>query len=83
MNAALKTEEELALRRFGVCFNGEEDGGASEDVSGRRRFAAGVAGVWVCGPLEKKDMRLFCLRFSLDWGGLMLEEDMALSPRGG
>lgn len=32
-SAALMTEEELALRNVGVCFSGEEDGGASEDVS--------------------------------------------------
>lgn len=81
VSAALMTEEELALRKFGVCFNGEEDGGASEDVPWRRRFAAGVAGVCVCGPLEKKDMRLFCLRFSLDSDGLRLDEDMAASAR--
>ena len=82
MNVALMTEEELALRGFGVCFNGEEDGGASEDVSWRRRFT-GVCG---CGPLEKKDMRLFCLRFSLDCDGFNLDEDMAAAvcqSRGG
>lgn len=33
MNVALMTEDVLALRGFGVWFNGEEDGGASEDVS--------------------------------------------------
>lgn len=32
-NAVLMTEEELALREFGVCFNGGEDGGASEEMS--------------------------------------------------
>ena len=47
MNVALMMEEELALRVFGVWFKGEEDWGASEDVSWRRRFTAGVAGV--CG----------------------------------
>ena len=81
MNVALMMEEELALRGFGVSFKGEEDGGASEDVSWRRRFTAGVAGVCGCGPLEKKDIRLFCLRFSLDCDGLSLDEDMAASVR--
>ena len=81
MSAALVMEEELALRGFGVRFNGEEDGGASEDVSWRRRFTAGVAGVCGCGPLEKKDMRLFCLRFSLDCDGFSLDEDMAATVR--
>ena len=33
VNVALMTEEVLALRGFGVRFNGEEDGGPSEDVS--------------------------------------------------
>jgi hypothetical protein len=28
-------------------------------------------------------MRLFCLRFSLDWDGLRLDEDMAASVRPG
>ena len=79
MKVALMMEEELALRGLGVCFNGEEEGGASEDVSWRRRFTAGVAGVCVCGPLEKKDMRLFCLRLSLDCVGFRLDEDMAAS----
>lgn len=81
VNVALMMEEELALRGFGVSFSGEEDGGASEDVSWRRRFTAGVAGVCGCGPLEKKDMRLFCLRFSFDWDGFSLDEDMAASAR--
>jgi hypothetical protein len=83
VNVALMTEEELALRWLGVCLNGEEDGGASEEVSLRRRFTAGVAGVCGCGPLEKKDMRLFCLRFSLDCNGFSLDEDMAASVRQG
>ena len=33
VSVALMTEEVLALRRFGVRLNGEEDGGPSEDVS--------------------------------------------------
>lgn len=81
VNVALMMEEELALRGFGVCFNGEEDGGASEDVSWRRRFTAGVAGVSACGVLEKNDMRLFCLRFSLDCDGFSLDVDMVASGR--
>jgi hypothetical protein len=32
VSVALMTEEELALRGFGVWSSGEEDGGASEDV---------------------------------------------------
>ena len=79
VNVALMMEEELALRGFGVCFDGEEDGGASEDVSWRRRFTAGVAGA--CGVLEKKDMRLFCLRLSLDCDGFSLDVDMVASVR--
>jgi hypothetical protein len=66
-NLAFLTATELATRVFGVLKAGEDPGwsAGSDDRSGTRLLVE-LAPVEEVAGFEKKDIKLFCLRFSFD-----------------